>query len=593
MASAAGRRRQQVVDYIVRTYAAGFPQDAELLEKRAVVEAVGSKKRALESHLATLVSQGRVRRAALQGAPAYLPDGPLTREFESTFRAYAMTPGATDGTSLARALGDELRGARGQGRDGRVRLFMALLASSLTSPHLSGEGRGYVRDFVKAHLAREPGSRPLEQREPLRSFEFSAMLHSVGIRSVAQQEPPAFLTLSPWNARSYDLPRLEPQNASLRNLLHRVWDAEGRAGRQGDWTEVESECLAALARLPARKPTAGLAAGKAELLYRLGSAYLNKAAWRMAGDALEKATQAVDRAPQGVKMSLLARAHNQLGLVCTRDRRFRNASHWLKRSLREHESLGDGRGIAIARTNLGVLADEQGQFGDAAEWHRKSLQAKLDRGDVPGCAASLTNWGVTLLRSGRVEEALSLFERSLAVACISGNVRNLAHACLNLAEAHVMLRQEALAMEFSDVAAELARDDQRLRIRSTIVSCEVLSLRNEDLTRYVSLLRHIRDGWGPGYPRESGWASGLLWLHNLRHNASSLSAREMEFMFDLGRFHPAPTLLDEHELVKLRFFVAYWLARHRRSRQAVEHRRRAQAALNQHRFARSSMQPYV
>jgi tetratricopeptide (TPR) repeat protein len=107
---------------------------------------------------------------------------------------------------------------------------------------------------------------------------------------------------------------------------------------------------------------------------------------------------------------------NNLGLVCLKMGRDKEALEYLNRKLELSKELGDESGRASALGNIGGVYYANQQYQKAATCDRESIEICQRIGDVYAEYFALYNLAKACERMGRNEEALSHYRRDLEMA---------------------------------------------------------------------------------------------------------------------------------------------------------------------------------
>jgi DNA-binding SARP family transcriptional activator len=190
------------------------------------------------------------------------------------------------------------------------------------------------------------------------------------------------------------------------------WAVEQKLGavcaRRGDWAAAERHLAAAQAGLgtggdQARR--AGLAVDRSLVAHRQGR---SEAAGRLAGDALELATEAGDA-------DALARAHGMLGMLGAARGDHGAARAHLEQSLALAEALPDPSARVAALNNLALAHRATGEVEAAIAHTRAALELCARQGDRHREAALHNNLADLLHLAGRHAEAMDHLKRAVAI----------------------------------------------------------------------------------------------------------------------------------------------------------------------------------
>jgi DNA-binding SARP family transcriptional activator len=190
------------------------------------------------------------------------------------------------------------------------------------------------------------------------------------------------------------------------------WVVEQKLGavcaRRGDWAAAERHLAAAQAGLgtggdQARR--AGLAVDRSLVAHRQGR---SQAAGRLAGEALELATEAGDA-------DALARAHGMLGMLGAARGDHAAARAHLEQSLALAEALPDPSARVAALNNLALAHRATGEVEAAIAHTRTALELCARQGDRHREAALHNNLADLLHLAGRHAEAMDHLKRAVAI----------------------------------------------------------------------------------------------------------------------------------------------------------------------------------
>ncbi|HMT20666.1 MAG TPA: tetratricopeptide repeat protein, partial [Promineifilum sp.] len=154
--------------------------------------------------------------------------------------------------------------------------------------------------------------------------------------------------------------------------------------------------------------------------------------------------------------SIVARAHNLLGLIDRSRARTHEAADHFEEALALYREIGNLQGQAQAQNSLANVYFDMGRWTDADRFYRQAGQMFSQLGNVYNRVLVDNNLGGIALNQGRLDEALHFYQRALdALAQIGGSLWVMGALHLNLGATHIRRHEPALAF------AHL-RDSQRL-----------------------------------------------------------------------------------------------------------------------------------
>ena len=576
----------RVVNYVIREFRAGFPAALEALVPLGIAEALGRDLRRIKERLRSLSEMHRLRGIPWGRTSIYVP---WSNRCERLVHALSHDP-STRGSDRKNFQVDTERRPFPPQDDPYTR-FLALLVESCA------ESLGTQREMVTARLLEVlqsgliAGSR--NSKERLRVFEYGAILVVLGILPLEPEQVPSRLPLAALMTPGYTHDPYKPYDGHLRGILGSIRELQTH-GRSSESIAASSSAIETILASPNTEEQRIV---RAELLYLIARGYWIQERWH---DAEARARSALDETEQleesDNRMGLLARNHNLLGNILTRERKFSEAARVLDTAREECMTLRDYQGFAINGTNRAVLSDELGEFETAFQEHGVSFKVKLEGRDFGNLAPSLTNLGALKLGFGETFEALDFFERSLGLSVLFDNPKSATHALLNIGECYVQIRWSEEAIEFlqasMDLATDVANVEERSFFRSVLALCEALSQQKKSFSAFLPTLRYVKAMSGVGYPREASWAGAFLWQHHLRMGHSSMVREQEKFLLDLSRFPTTPNRHDMRELARCSFFMAHWYEKMGHKKDARRWRRHGAGLMRNGNTDQKAVKPY-
>jgi predicted ATPase/class 3 adenylate cyclase len=154
--------------------------------------------------------------------------------------------------------------------------------------------------------------------------------------------------------------------------------------------------------------------------------------------------------------SVVARAHNLLGLIARlRGHSARSVEHF-QEALRLYQDVGNLQGQALSLNQMATACFNSGEWTEAADYYRQAGNIFTQLGDVYNRLLVDNNLGGIALNQGRLDDALGLYRRALtAQEQLGGSlfVRGALH--LNLGATHVRRGEADQALEQLRASQEL------------------------------------------------------------------------------------------------------------------------------------------
>lgn len=128
------------------------------------------------------------------------------------------------------------------------------------------------------------------------------------------------------------------------------------------------------------------------------------------------ALELLSEARQNKSMSEESEMLNNLGLICLKTGRGREALEYFSQKLELTETLGDGGGRAQALGNIGCLYFSDGLYAEAAACDKKTIEICRRMGDVYTEYFALYNLAKVCEAMGLTGEAMAHYRRDLEMA---------------------------------------------------------------------------------------------------------------------------------------------------------------------------------
>lgn len=144
--------------------------------------------------------------------------------------------------------------------------------------------------------------------------------------------------------------------------------------------------------------------------------------------------------------SIVARAHNLLGLIDRSRARTHEAAAHFEEALTLYREIGNLQGQAQAQNSLANVYFDMGRWTDADRFYRQAGQMFSQLGNVYNRVLVDNNLGGIALNQGRLDEALHFYQRALdALAQIGGSLWVMGALHMNLGATHIRRHEPALA----------------------------------------------------------------------------------------------------------------------------------------------------
>jgi tetratricopeptide (TPR) repeat protein/MinD-like ATPase involved in chromosome partitioning or flagellar assembly len=168
---------------------------------------------------------------------------------------------------------------------------------------------------------------------------------------------------------------------------------------------------------------------EARWLTTLGVVLSRQGRFREAADAFERSVEIEEK---NGNSSSLAETLNNLGSVLQRMGRFNKALEVFKRNQVIYEELSNKRGVALVLNSTGGVLQRLGRFDEAVDAFRRSYDLLVELEDLRGQAMVLNSLGGGLQRLGQLDVAIDALRSSAALEEKLGNSRGLAIALNSL-----------------------------------------------------------------------------------------------------------------------------------------------------------------
>ncbi|MFH5831662.1 tetratricopeptide repeat protein [Halalkalibaculum sp. DA384] len=106
---------------------------------------------------------------------------------------------------------------------------------------------------------------------------------------------------------------------------------------------------------------------------------------------------------------------NELGSICRRQGRSKEALEYHQQALEVMNQLNDRAGIATTLGYIGIMHDIMAHYDEALRAHQQALELREELNDQRGVAASLTNIGIIYQKLANYDDALDFYERAKQV----------------------------------------------------------------------------------------------------------------------------------------------------------------------------------
>lgn len=164
--------------------------------------------------------------------------------------------------------------------------------------------------------------------------------------------------------------------------------------------------------------------------------------------------------------SIVARAHNLLGIIDRNRGQLAEASNHFDEALKLYINIGNLQGQALAQNSLANAYFELGQWSDASRFYQQAGQTFSKLGDIYNKVLVDNNLGVIALNQGRLDEALQIYQRAIqALVLIGGSSLVMGALHLNIGATHIRRNEIPTAFEHLNTSRELF---DRAKIRNLL-----------------------------------------------------------------------------------------------------------------------------
>lgn len=184
---------------------------------------------------------------------------------------------------------------------------------------------------------------------------------------------------------------------------------------------------------------------KANALYELGYAYINKGDFEL---ALVSAMESLTLFNENNKALEVAKVHTLLGTLYFYLENFNLASNHFERALEIRNELGDKQQIGNALTNMGNLLATTGNLDKAMEYYEEALKIKEDFNDMTGMSQIYNNIANIHFAKGEMDEVLPYRLKALRIDRETGDEWEIALKTYNLAEYFLTIKEPLKAYPY-------------------------------------------------------------------------------------------------------------------------------------------------
>lgn len=154
--------------------------------------------------------------------------------------------------------------------------------------------------------------------------------------------------------------------------------------------------------------------------------------------------------------SIVARAHNLLGIVDRNRSRFNHAISHFEESLSLYREFGNLQGVALAQNSLANAYFDMGKWTEADYNYRQAAKTFSQLGDIYNRVIVDNNIGGIALNQGRLDDALQAYTRALsALEQIGGSLWVMGALHMNLGATHIRRREIQAAFDHLDQSRDL------------------------------------------------------------------------------------------------------------------------------------------
>ncbi len=198
--------------------------------------------------------------------------------------------------------------------------------------------------------------------------------------------------------------------------------------------------------------------------------------------------------------SIVARAHNLLGLIDRSRAKTLDAAAHFEEALALYREIGNLQGQAQAQNSLANVYFDMGQWTDADRFYRQAGQTFSQLGNVYNRVLVDNNLGGIALNQGRLDEALHFYQRALdALLQIGGSLWVTGALHLNLGATHIRRHELELAFAHLRDSRELfeqakVRDllpEMHRRLAEAYLAQEDFGNAREEATRSLAIAEEL------------------------------------------------------------------------------------------------------
>ncbi|MDO9391878.1 MAG: tetratricopeptide repeat protein [bacterium] len=179
--------------------------------------------------------------------------------------------------------------------------------------------------------------------------------------------------------------------------------------QRGKFAEAEAKTAMALGIYQTAGDGPGIYQCRSTLLKIASNLKEYEKAENMALELMSEARLKQDRSSESEML-------NNLGLVCLKMGRDKEALEYLNRKLELSKELGDEGGRASALGNIGGVYFARGQYDKAAACDRESIEISRRTGDVYAEYFALYNLAKACEQMGKMDEAMTYYRSDLEMA---------------------------------------------------------------------------------------------------------------------------------------------------------------------------------
>ncbi len=293
-----------------------------------------------------------------------------------------------------------------------------------------------IEHFRKALASadRLPAAETLAQRQKIHA-DLGELLVTIGNRDEGQEHLLTALALAE------ELGQVEAQ-ARACHWLARAYEFRGQYGPALEWIDR------GLAVLGDRLTPAAL-----ELRLISGLIFSRQGDYKRASQQALASLLAADELGES---SIVARAHNLLGIIDRSRGRASDAVAHFQESLTLYRQIGDLQGQALAQNLLANAYFDLGSWSDADQIYRQAGHTFNQLGNVYNRVMIDNNLGGIALNQGRLDDALLYYRRALqSIESIGGSLYLLGALNLNVGATHVRRHELDLAFHHLQTSREL------------------------------------------------------------------------------------------------------------------------------------------